>query len=99
MQGWVVVIVAVAYVSLLFGIASLGDRHSARFGSGRAQRPRAGIADGLALGVGALGARLEHERLGPAAGYAQLQAWHGLVDQEHLLLACWAGGGFDAADS
>lgn len=37
MQGWVVVIVAIAYVSLLFGIASLGDRHSARFGSGKAR--------------------------------------------------------------
>ncbi len=30
MQGWVVVIIAVAYVTLLFGIASLGDRRAAR---------------------------------------------------------------------
>jgi Na+/proline symporter len=37
MQGWVVVIVAVAYVSLLFAIASLGDRHSARHGPIRAR--------------------------------------------------------------
>ena len=29
MQGWVVVIIAVAYVTLLFAIASLGDRRSA----------------------------------------------------------------------
>jgi len=29
-QGWVVVIIAVAYVTLLFGIASLGDRRAAR---------------------------------------------------------------------
>lgn len=27
MQGWVVVIIALAYVTLLFGIASIGDRH------------------------------------------------------------------------
>ncbi|PWJ81605.1 Na+/proline symporter [Pseudaminobacter salicylatoxidans] len=30
MQGWVVVIIAVAYVTLLFGIASIGDRRAAR---------------------------------------------------------------------
>ncbi|MEW9808637.1 PAS-domain containing protein [Mesorhizobium sp. ZMM04-5] len=32
MQGWVVVIIAVAYVTLLFAIASLGDRWSVRRG-------------------------------------------------------------------
>ncbi len=35
MQGWVVVIIAVAYVSLLFAIASLGDRRTAARGPGR----------------------------------------------------------------
>jgi len=34
-QGWVVVFIAVAYVSLLFAIASLGDRHTAARGPGR----------------------------------------------------------------
>ncbi|MBL8584652.1 MAG: PAS-domain containing protein [Rhizobiaceae bacterium] len=34
MQGWVVVIVAIAYVSLLFAIASFGDRWAARWGLG-----------------------------------------------------------------
>jgi hypothetical protein len=28
MQGWVIILVAIAYVSLLFAIASLGDRHA-----------------------------------------------------------------------
>ncbi|MBX3578603.1 MAG: hybrid sensor histidine kinase/response regulator [Rhizobiaceae bacterium] len=37
MQGWAVVIVAIAYVSMLFGIASIGDRRGAR---GGADRPR-----------------------------------------------------------
>ncbi|PSJ60344.1 hybrid sensor histidine kinase/response regulator [Pseudaminobacter soli (ex Li et al. 2025)] len=40
MQGWVIVIIAVAYVTLLFAIASLGDRRAALRGSGR---PRLGI--------------------------------------------------------
>ena len=35
MQGWLILIIAVAYVSLLFAIARLGDRRSARFGDGR----------------------------------------------------------------
>ena len=35
MQGWFVVIIAVAYVTLLFVIASLGDRRSAVLGTGR----------------------------------------------------------------
>ena len=35
MQGWVVVIIAVAYVSLLFAVASLGDRRSAGQEPGR----------------------------------------------------------------
>ena len=35
MQGWVVVIIAVAYVTLLFVIASLGDRWSAKRGPAR----------------------------------------------------------------
>ena len=35
MQSWVVVIVAFAYVTLLFAIASLGDRRSAARGPGR----------------------------------------------------------------
>lgn len=39
-QGWVVVIIAVAYVTLLFAIASLGDRRAAFRGSAR---PRLGI--------------------------------------------------------
>jgi Na+/proline symporter len=34
-QGWVIVIIAVAYVTLLFVIASLGDRRAAAKGSGR----------------------------------------------------------------
>ena len=34
MQGWVILLIAVAYVSLLFAIASIGDRRSARFGDG-----------------------------------------------------------------
>ena len=38
MQGWVVVIIAVAYVSLLFAIASLGDRRTTARGPG-APRP------------------------------------------------------------
>ena len=37
MQGWIVAIVAIAYVTLLFGIASLGDRRSAAKGNGRAR--------------------------------------------------------------
>ena len=37
MQGWVVVIVAIAYVSLLFGVASLGDRRSTRIDPRRAR--------------------------------------------------------------
>ena len=36
-QGWIVVIIAVAYVTLLFAIASLGDRRSAALESGRAR--------------------------------------------------------------
>jgi Na+/proline symporter/signal transduction histidine kinase len=35
MQGWVVVIIAIGYVTLLFGVASLGDRRSARSDPGR----------------------------------------------------------------
>ena len=35
MQGWIVVIIAIAYVTLLFAIASLGDRRAARNGHGR----------------------------------------------------------------
>ena len=34
-QGWVIVIIAIAYVTLLFAIASLGDRRAARRGAGR----------------------------------------------------------------
>ena len=34
MQGWIVVIIAIAYVTLLFAIASLGDRRAARNGHG-----------------------------------------------------------------
>lgn len=37
MQGWVIVIVAIAYVTLLFAIASLGDRHAAMHEPGRAR--------------------------------------------------------------
>ncbi|MGB3500206.1 MAG: hybrid sensor histidine kinase/response regulator [Mesorhizobium sp.] len=37
MQGWVIVIIAIAYVSLLFAIASVGDRHA---GSRRIARLR-----------------------------------------------------------
>ena len=35
MQGWVIVIIAVAYVTLLFVIASLGDRRAAAKGAGK----------------------------------------------------------------
>ncbi len=35
MHGWVVVIIAIAYVTLLFAVASLGDRRAARLGSGQ----------------------------------------------------------------
>ena len=38
MQGWIVVILALAYVSLLFAIASFGDRRAKRAGS-KASRP------------------------------------------------------------
>ncbi|MET0597052.1 MAG: PAS domain-containing hybrid sensor histidine kinase/response regulator [Mesorhizobium sp.] len=34
MQGWIVVIIAIAYVTLLFAIASLGDRAAAAKGAG-----------------------------------------------------------------
>lgn len=37
MQGWFIVIIAIAYVTLLFAIASLGDRRSAISGPGRAR--------------------------------------------------------------
>nr|WP_295466132.1 NahK/ErcS family hybrid sensor histidine kinase/response regulator [Mesorhizobium sp.] len=37
MQGWVIVIIAIAYVTLLFGVASLGDRRAARLGSGHSR--------------------------------------------------------------
>ncbi len=37
MQGWVIILVAIAYVSLLFAIASLGDRHA---GAARIMRLR-----------------------------------------------------------
>ena len=37
MQGWIVVIIAIAYVTLLFAIASLGDRRAAVQGHGRAR--------------------------------------------------------------
>ncbi|MCB1513025.1 MAG: hybrid sensor histidine kinase/response regulator, partial [Hyphomicrobiaceae bacterium] len=47
MQGWAIVIVALAYVSLLFAIASLGDRYAARNRSDRA-RP---IIYGLSLAI------------------------------------------------
>lgn len=36
-QGWVVVIVAIAYVSLLFAVASFGDRWATGWGPGRAR--------------------------------------------------------------
>ena len=47
MQGWVVIIVAVAYVSLLFAIASLGDRRAAHIAP---SRPRPMIY-GLSLAI------------------------------------------------
>ncbi|MCC2690711.1 MAG: pleC 4 [Rhizobiaceae bacterium] len=37
MQGWVIVIIALAYVTLLFAIASVGDRRSVAIGAGRAR--------------------------------------------------------------
>lgn len=37
MQGWVIVIVAVAYVSLLFAVASLGDRRASLRGPGHSR--------------------------------------------------------------
>lgn len=37
MQGWVIVIIAIAYVTLLFGVASLGDRRAALLGSGHSR--------------------------------------------------------------
>ncbi|TKT74199.1 PAS domain-containing hybrid sensor histidine kinase/response regulator [Aquamicrobium sp. LC103] len=37
MHGWVVIIIAIAYVTLLFAIASVGDRHAARHGPGPAR--------------------------------------------------------------
>ena len=37
MQGWMIVIIALAYVSLLFAIASIGDRRAARLGAGKAR--------------------------------------------------------------
>ncbi|WP_181164862.1 PAS-domain containing protein [Mesorhizobium sp. B2-9-1] len=37
MQGWFVVIIAIAYVTLLFAIASVGDRRSVAAGLGRAR--------------------------------------------------------------
>jgi len=36
-QGWVIVIIALAYVTLLFAIASVGDRRSVAIGAGRAR--------------------------------------------------------------
>lgn len=36
-QGWFIVIIAIAYVTLLFAIASLGDRRAAAAGLGRAR--------------------------------------------------------------
>ena len=36
MQGWFIVIIAIAYVTLLFAIASLGDRRRRDTGAGRA---------------------------------------------------------------
>ena len=35
MHGWVVVIIAVAYLTLLFAIASIGDRRAARLQPGK----------------------------------------------------------------
>ena len=35
MQGWLIVVFAIAYISLLFAIASIGDRHAARLRSTR----------------------------------------------------------------
>ena len=35
MQGWFIVIVALAYVTFLFAVASLGDRRSSAYGPGR----------------------------------------------------------------
>ncbi|QDZ00684.1 response regulator [Nitratireductor mangrovi] len=37
MSGWVVVIIAIAYVTLLFAIASIGDRRAARSDPGRSR--------------------------------------------------------------
>ncbi|MEO3998096.1 PAS domain-containing hybrid sensor histidine kinase/response regulator [Mesorhizobium sp. CAU 1732] len=37
MQGWVIIIVAIAYVTLLFVVAHLGDRRAATEGPGRAR--------------------------------------------------------------
>ncbi|MDP3896979.1 MAG: hybrid sensor histidine kinase/response regulator [Mesorhizobium sp.] len=37
MQGWVIVIIAISYVTLLFAIASLGDRRAARHETGRSR--------------------------------------------------------------
>ncbi len=34
MQGWIIVIIAIAYVTLLFGVASLGDRRAGKVGKG-----------------------------------------------------------------
>ncbi|HTV68245.1 MAG TPA: PAS-domain containing protein, partial [Rhizobiaceae bacterium] len=39
MQGWAVVIIAIAYVTLLFGIASIGDRRAAGQAGAGAPRP------------------------------------------------------------
>ena len=36
-QGWVVVIIAIAYVTLLFAVASLGDRRAATREKGRSR--------------------------------------------------------------
>ncbi|MEX0956997.1 MAG: PAS domain-containing hybrid sensor histidine kinase/response regulator [Rhizobiaceae bacterium] len=47
MQGWVIIFVAVAYVSLLFAIASLGDRRAARIDP---SRPRP-VIYGLSLAI------------------------------------------------
>lgn len=47
MQGWVIIFVAVAYVSMLFAIASLGDRRAARI---EPSRPRPMIY-GLSLAI------------------------------------------------
>lgn len=37
MQGWVIVIVAIAYVTLLFAIARIGDRRMEKHGAGRSR--------------------------------------------------------------